>query len=101
MSPVIIALAVQRLTQLLVEDELTRPVREAITRWAAGAEEFSFRDRVAVLSSCPACMSVWAAAGILLASRVRVGRWVVGALAASGSALIVEAAVKALEGTHV
>jgi hypothetical protein len=97
MNPVVTVLATQRLTQLVTEDELTRPFREGVNRWAGNAAEFSFKDRVATLVMCPACMSVWSGAGILLASRFRVGRVLVRVLAASGAALIVNAGIKRVE----
>lgn len=97
MNPVVVALATKRLTQLLVEDELTRPLREKIDHWARGAEEFSLRDRVATLVMCPACMSVWSAGAVLLAHRHPVGRLLARVLAASAAALILEAIVGRLE----
>jgi hypothetical protein len=97
MNPVTLALATQRLTQLITEDELMRPVREGITHWAAGAKEFTFKDRVAVLIGCPACMSVWAAAAILAASRFRIGQPLVRILAGSGVALLLTAAKERLD----
>lgn len=102
MNPVIAALATQRLTQLLVEDELTRPVRKLIEDWAEGAPPNSFKDRVAVLSSCPACMSVWSGGAIVLASRFPLGRVLVGVLAASSAALLVDGAAKIIaeHGAH-
>jgi hypothetical protein len=48
------ALAVHRLTRLLVDDEVTRPLRERLA--ARG-------DRAAYLTTCPRCVSVWVAAG--------------------------------------
>lgn len=97
MNPVVVALATKRLTQLVVDDELTRPVREAIDGWAGNAPEFSFRDRVATLAACSACMSVWAGAGVLLAGRFALGRLLVRILAASGAALAIDAVVERLE----
>lgn len=97
MNPFVVALATQRLTQLVTEDSLTEPIREAIDNWAAGAGRFSFKDRVAVLSGCPACISVWAGAGILLAGRSRVGRVLVRILAASAASLFADAVRKRLE----
>jgi len=97
MNPVVIALATQRLTQLVTEDTLTEPVRRRINNWAYGAPEFSLRERVAVLTSCDACMSVWAAAAVLVASHSRVTRPLVGILAASGAALIVRGVRDKLE----
>jgi hypothetical protein len=72
-------------------------VRQAINGWATGAEEFSFKDRVAVLASCSACMSVWAGAAVLVASSNRWTRPLVRILAASGVALLVDAGRKRLE----
>jgi hypothetical protein len=92
LNPITLALATQRLTQLITEDELMRPVRESINDWAKGAAEFSFKDRVAVLASCPACMSVWAAAVILIASRFRIAQPMVRILAGSAAALLLTAA---------
>lgn len=92
MNPITLALATQRLTQLITEDELMRPAREAVNDWAKGAEEFSFKDRVAVLTSCPACMSVWAGAAILVASRFRIAQPLVRILAGSAVALLLTAA---------
>lgn len=97
MNPITLALATQRLTQLITEDELMRPVREAITHWAAGAKEFSFKDRVAVLVGCPACMSVWAGAGVLVASRFRIGQPLIRILAGSAVALLLTAVRERLD----
>lgn len=97
MNPLVVVLATKRLTQLIVEDELTKPLQLAINKWAADAPEFSFRDRIATLSGCQACMSVWAGAGILLASRLRVGQPLVRVLAASAAALFLHAVVERLE----
>jgi hypothetical protein len=47
-------LAVHRLTRLLVDDEVTRPLRERAERLG---------DRAAYLAHCPRCVSVWVAAG--------------------------------------
>ena len=49
------ALAVYRLTRLVVEDEITAPLREAVlTRWP--------ESRAAYLVTCPYCVGVWAGA---------------------------------------
>jgi len=97
MNPVTLALATQRLTQLITEDELTRPVRESINRWAKDAPDLSFRDRVAVLASCQACMSVWAGAAVLVASRFRISQPLVRILAGSGVALLLTAVKERLD----
>lgn len=91
MNPVVGVLAVQRLTQLITEDTLTDPIRMRINDWAEGAAQYSFKDQVATLAQCRACMSVWAAAGILVAARFRAGRFLIRVLAGSGAALLVAA----------
>jgi hypothetical protein len=96
-NPFVLALATQRLTQLVTEDSLTEPLRERIDDWASGAERFSLRDRVAVLSGCPACISVWAGGAVLLAQRTRLGRILVRILAASAAALLLDAGSRRLE----
>lgn len=51
-----------RLTDLVVDDEVTRPVREWVgERWLGG--------RLAFLLSCKRCTSVWAAAVVTLLPR--------------------------------
>jgi Protein of unknown function (DUF1360) len=57
------ALAVHRLTRLAVEDELTRPGREAVAKWAEGTAERVAWPRLAYFVTCPWCVSVWLAAG--------------------------------------
>lgn len=97
MKSLILALATTRLTQLAVEDEITRPVRDAIDRWATDAEEFSFRERVAELSECPACMSIWAGAGILVAEQTGIGRFLVRVLALSQATLAVKTVIERID----
>lgn len=97
MNPAVQVLATQRLVKLINEDEITRPIREKIFAWAEGAPEFSFRERVAAGIDCPACVSVWAAGGILAASRFRLGRMLVSVLALSAATLSVESVVQRLE----
>jgi uncharacterized protein DUF1360 len=97
MNAIVEILATWRLARLVAEDEITRPFRVKVEKWAAGAPEFSLRERVETGINCPACMSVWAGAGVLIATRSRVGRFLVGVLAASGAALTVEAAIQRLE----
>lgn len=96
-NPVVLALATQRLTQLVVEDEITRPVREAVSRWAAGHEEYSFRERVDFALNCGACASVYAGAAVLLADRIPAGRVLIRVLAASATALGIKAVLDKLE----
>ena len=52
-------LAAWRLTELVVADEITRPIRDSVAkRWPG--------SKAAYLVQCPACTSVWAAAAVLL-----------------------------------
>lgn len=87
MNPLMIALATQRLTQLIVDDEITRPVRQRLNKWAKDAPDFSMPERIATAVGCTACTSVWAAGAILTATRVPVLRPLVRVLAASQAAL--------------
>ena len=90
-------LATRRLTQLVVEDELTRPIRERIGQWADRHPQNSLPDRLAYLATCSACTSVWAAAGVLGATRLPAGRALVRVLALSAAALATQAVVDRLE----
>jgi hypothetical protein len=70
------ALATWRLTELVVEDELTRPLREAVTkRWPG--------SRAAYVATCKRCVSVWAGATTLL-----LPRWMNTALAVSAATIL-------------
>lgn len=97
MNPLTIVLAVRRLTQLVVEDELTAPMRERVAAWGDAHPQGSVQDRLSYLVTCSACTSVWAAAGVLAAGRVPAGRVLVRVLAASAAALAVQAVVERVE----
>lgn len=90
-NPVVLVLATQRLTKLVVEDEITKPVRQAIDAWAADLPQNILRERINYAVNCGACSSVWAAAVVLLADRFAVGRLFVRVLAGSGSAMLISA----------
>lgn len=92
-----LVLATQRLTQLVVEDDISRPLRIAVSRWAEGHDEFSFRERVDFALNCGACASVYAGAAVLLADRIPAGRVLLRVLAASAAALAAKAVVEKLE----
>lgn len=69
------ALAVHRLTRLVTEDEVTRPLRD----WADGLTAegpLQEQTRLGYFLTCPWCVSVWAAAGwlALTAAAPRVAR---------------------------
>lgn len=59
LTPFIKALATWRLTSLIVDDEVSRPLRELVARRWPGS-------KAAYLATCPRCVSVWAAAMVLL-----------------------------------
>lgn len=52
------ALAVYRLTHLIVEDKIAQPIRD----WAVRASNFTME-----LVTCPWCVSIWFGAGAVLA----------------------------------
>jgi hypothetical protein len=86
--------AVQRLTQLITQDEITRPLRMKVDKWAGDAPEFSLKERAAYMVECPACTSIWAALVVSMLSRFRLGRVAVRVLALSGMALLTDAVVE-------
>jgi hypothetical protein len=97
MNQALVGLATARLTAVVVEDEVMAPVRNAIQRWGADAELYSVRERLTTLSGCTRCVSVYAAAAVVAASRVRVLRPVVAALAASEAAILLYATIERLD----
>lgn len=97
LNPLVLALATHRLTQLVVEDEITEPVRIKVSEWAAGHEQFSFRERVDFALNCGACASVYAGALVLALDHFAAGRVLVRVLAASQSAHLVKAGITKLE----
>lgn len=73
-------LAVNRITHLIVDDEITKPIREAVARrWPD--------SKASYLITCPKCVSVWAG---LAVSSGRVPRPVLWALALSSASLLVD-----------
>lgn len=76
----IAVLAVDRIARLIVEDEITRPIREAISeRWPD--------SKMSYLVSCKACVSVW---GGLAVCSGKMPRPVIYALAASATVLLID-----------
>lgn len=57
LSFVVYVLAVKRLTRLVVEDEIARPLRDAAIQE---------NDTLGFLVQCPSCVSIWAALAVLL-----------------------------------
>jgi len=64
------ALATHRLTKLVLDDELTRPVREAV--WRRFPPEST---RLGYVLTCPWCSSIWVAAGVVAARRASPSLW--------------------------
>jgi hypothetical protein len=56
------ALASYRLARLLTMDDLTKPVRDTVWKWASDREH----HRLAEFVTCPHCVGVWVAAGVVL-----------------------------------
>lgn len=84
------SLATARLTRLVVEDKITEPIRDKVMgRWPD--------SKVAYLVTCQACVSIWAAAAVLLGGRSRLGRAAVRMLALSEVAIALRAGAEWLE----
>jgi hypothetical protein len=74
-------LAAWRLTELVVEDEITRPVRETVQRRWPGS-------KLNYMVGCKRCVSVWAAAATLI-----LPEWACTVLAASSVTILADAAL--------
>jgi hypothetical protein len=73
------ALAVYRLTRLLIADQVLEPLRTGILVWAQ-PEQGRQRPMLAYFVTCPWCVSMWVAAGwLLLASLAGPVAWYLGA----------------------
>lgn len=57
------ALAVHRLTRLVTDDEITRPLRERLTKVVSGTVYRPAHPWLGYLVTCPWCVSIYAAAG--------------------------------------
>lgn len=82
--------AIHRVTDLVVDDEITRPLREAVGRRWPGS-------KVAYLLTCRRCVSVWAAVALAACPA-----WLIDALAGSAVTILAdewrtERGVRALE----
>ncbi len=90
MNPIVTALAIQRLTQVVVKDEISAPVRDRIMDWAKDAAYGSPKERIAYLVGCGACTSIWSSAAVLGLNRFPLGRLAVKVLAGSSIALLID-----------
>lgn len=79
--------ATSRLTKLVVEDEITRELREAVES-RTGSE-----SKLTYLVNCPYCVSVWAGAVVQV-----LPRWAVYALAMSGGTIAAKWLTEVIEG---
>ena len=81
LSLLIDALAVSRLTRLVVDDKVAESLRfKVMGRFP--------QSKVSYLVTCTACTSVWAAFAVLAAGKVPGIRWAVRALALSEMAIV-------------
>lgn len=95
MKPLILALASARLTQLVVDDTITEPVRAAVQ---GKAQESAAWAQVDEAVNCHACTSIWAGAGVLTAEHAGpVGRFLVRVLALSQAALAVKSLIERID----
>jgi hypothetical protein len=77
------ALAAYRLTRLVIEDEITEPLRDkVVARFGPPSS-----SKISYLVHCPHCVSMYASAGIVMADMMapRLARPVIRALALSAA----------------
>lgn len=60
-------LAASRLVRLVTEDSITQPLRDFVDDHAP--------DKISELVTCPWCMGVWIAGGVMVARRYAPGVW--------------------------
>jgi hypothetical protein len=84
------ALAVARVTRLVTEDEISRPLREASVKLDPSMNHLGY------LTSCPSCVSVWVAIVFEVIPRKYVPRRLRAALAVSELVWVVRGVNKAL-----
>jgi hypothetical protein len=87
---VVMAAATARLTRLVTDDEIARPIRDAVMAWAEKPGAGGLRKRAGYLVDCPWCVSMWAGGAVLFASRFKSGRWLTkaGALSMAAAMLL-------------
>jgi len=83
-SAIVSVLATKRLTTLVTQDEVARPLREEVQK------RFGTTTGIGYLVECPRCVSVWAGLAVLGLGRVPGLRAVAAALALSEAALLIE-----------
>lgn len=99
----VLGLATARLTQLVVDDEITEPIRKRVRLKYEEAERDTrvetAWDTLDTIVNCHACSSVWAGGGVLTAEVCGggVGRFLVRVLALSQIALAVKAVIERID----
>jgi hypothetical protein len=94
----VMALATARLTQLVVDDDITEPVRAKLADAVKADPAYTWKDVLDEIVNCHACTSVWAGAGILLAGRMGpVGRFLVQTLALSQATLLTKTVIERID----
>jgi len=79
----VVVVATKRLTELIISDEITAPLRYRLDSWAFGKEMYSLPERVSYAAGCVRCSSIWAAGAVLAMEATRPGRFLVNVLATS------------------
>jgi hypothetical protein len=97
MKALILSLAAARLTQLVVDDTITDPLRTKLADAAKADPNYGPKDVLDEIVNCHACTSIWAGAGILVAEQTGVGRFLVRVLALSQAALTVKAVIERID----
>lgn len=98
MKALILALATARLTQLVVDDEITRALRNRLEAAVKADSSYTWKDVLDEIVNCHACTSVWAGAGILAAERLGpVGRFLARTLALSQAALLAKSVIERID----
>jgi len=64
------ALATYRLTRLVVEDEITAPIRNRVWERHDPAD-----SKIGYLLTCPWCVSIWAGAAVVTARHIAPATW--------------------------
>lgn len=83
---VITSLATYRLTKLVIDDEILREPREVVLS-RLYASDSALAQKAAYLLTCPWCVSIWAAGGLLLLKVVSPGAYALIARALAASAV--------------
>ncbi len=82
-SLVVAALAVARLTRLLVSDQITVGLRQwVIRKWGPDS-------KASYLIHCPWCMSIWVAIPVMPVAAIFPNRWVIAVLAIPAASYVV------------